>query len=434
MLKNGKTFDENIRTLSGELELAVRWKRPSLLLAICPSKLSQNKAEIVLERLMQKLGQAVVRVNINEKQPDAAHAILAQGRADRSIFFVSNLDQGGGADGKDAYRTLNIYRELFVEQGLRCVFWLSLNEASNLPKFAPDFWAFRHRVIEFASSHGSTRTSLPADVLTWPLRDFNDSPQDLREKIRGREELLGQLPDRTESALARAELLSELGYLYWRLGENEKAMQSLTGGMAMAENKELAQVRSWLLNGLAILAYERHEYQEAFEIYSKILKGGSQDGFLWMNLAVTTSALGRNNEAVVHGRRALRLVSTDARLWNTMGHLHIWMGKLDEASSFFKKAIELAPTVPAHHLALAACCSSLGLLDESQSEISLARRHSEGPGPYLDICQEAILGNPETAFHSLKAAVRNGQMTRTDVKRDPVLNEILDHVLIETSL
>jgi len=423
-----------MRTLSDELELAIRWKRPSILLAVCKSKLSQNKAENALEKSAHKLGQGIVRINVDEKRADVAHLIFENGSVDKSIFFVSNLDQGGGDDGKNAYRALNINRELFIEQMVRGVFWLTLNEASNLPRFAPDFWAFRHRVIEFASSHGLTETSLPAGVLIWHIQDSTDSLQDLREKAKFREELLNQLPDQTESVLAKIELLGTLGYLYWRLGENDRAWKSLNRGILLAEKDELSQIKSYLLNSLAILLYEKKEYQEASEIYTKILEKESQDGLLWMNLAVIGSALGKNSEAVVHGHKALRLVSTDARLWNTMGHLYIWMGKIDEAISFFKKAAELEPNVVAHPMALAVCYSLLGLRDESRQEILLARKNSEDQESYLNICQEAMLGSLETALGLLKAAIRNGQMTSISAKRDPILNETLDDSLAELLL
>jgi len=434
VLKSSKSFDENMRTLSDELELAIRWKRPSILLAVCKSKLSQNKAENALEKSAHKLGQGIVRINVDEKRADVAHLIFENGSVDKSIFFVSNLDQGGGDDGKNAYRALNINRELFIEQMVRGVFWLTLNEASNLPRFAPDFWAFRHRVIEFASSHGLTETSLPAGVLIWHIQDSTDSLQDLREKAKFREELLNQLPDQTESVLAKIELLGTLGYLYWRLGENDRAWKSLNRGILLAEKDELSQIKSYLLNSLAILLYEKKEYQEASEIYTKILEKESQDGLLWMNLAVIGSALGKNSEAVVHGHKALRLVSTDARLWNTMGHLYIWMGKIDEAISFFKKAAELEPNVVAHPMALAVCYSLLGLRDESRQEILLARKNSEDQESYLNICQEAMLGSLETALGLLKAAIRNGQMTSISAKRDPILNETLDDSLAELLL
>ena len=431
MLKSGRSFDENIRTLSSELELAIRWNRPSILLAICKSKLSQDKAEKALEKATRKFGHGIVRISVDVMHPDVPHLILANGRVDRSIFFVSNLDQGGGDGETTAYRALNIYRELFVEQAVRCVFWLTLREASNLPKFAPDFWAFRHRVIEFASSHGLTETSLPAGVLIWHIYEPADSLRDLLERTRFREELLNQLPDQTESVLARIELLSALGHLYWRLGQSSKAWKAVTDGILLADRGELLQAKAQLLNSLAILFYEKKEFQEAFEIYTEILAMRPQEGFVWMNLAVVSSALGRNSEAVVHGRKALRLLPADVRLWNTMGHLCIWMGKIDEAIPFFQKAVELEPTILAYPLGLAVCYGLLGLRRESQREFLFARKNSGAGESYVDICQEAMLGSFDTALKSLKAGIQKGQMTRIDVLRDPVLNGIFGDTLAE---
>ena len=434
MLKSGNSFEENIKTLFGEIELAIQWKRPSILLAICKSKLSQAKAENALERSARKLGQSIERIIVNEERADVAQAILKKGSADQSIFFVSNLDQGGGDDGKAAYRILNLYRELFVERGVRCVFWLTLSEASNLPKFAPDFWAFRHRVIEFASPHGSTEKSLPAGVLIWHLQDSSNSLQSLSDKVRSREELLSQLPNRSESVAARIEILGALGYLYWMLGESGKALQSLTTGTLLARTDALSQVKSWLLNGLAILSYEKKEFQEASEIYAKILQKESKDGFLWMNQAIVLNALGKNSKAMAQGHRALRLISTDARPWNAIGHLYIWTGKPDEAISFFKKAVELAPNIWVYHLALAACNGLLGLYDEAREEIVLARKTSEDQDLYLGICEEAILGNPETAHSLLRSAILEGRISKLNVQRDPIWREILDDSPTEASL
>jgi len=431
MLKSGKSFDENILTLSGELELAIRWKRPSLLLVICKSKLSQNRAEKALEKSIRKLGQGIVRINVDAGHPDAARLILEGGGLDRSIFFVSNLDRGGGDDGKNAYRALNIYRETFVDQAVRCVFWLTLSEASNLPKCAPDFWAFRHRVVEFASSHGLTGKNLPAGVLIWHIQDPPDTPRDLLERTRYREELLGQLPDEPESVLSRIELLGALGYLYWKLGENDKSWKAVTDGILLAGKHKLPQSKTQLLNSLAILSYEKKEFQEAFKIYTEIPEIGREDGFLWMNLAVVTSALGRNSEAVVHARKALRLQPADVRLWNTMGHLYIWMGKIDEAIPFFEKAAGLDRAALAHPVALAVCYSLLGLRGEARREILKARRNSDVEEAYVNICREAMLGSLETGLGMLKAVLQQGQMTRIDVERDPVLNEVLGELLAE---
>ena len=424
MPKISKSFEENIKTLSDELELAIHWKRPSILLAICKSKPSQIKAENALQRLAQELGQGIKSIPVDEKSPNAAKSILDYGHVDQTIFFVSNLDQGGGEDGKNAYRILNLYRELIVEQEVRCVFWLTLSEASNLPKFAPDFWAFRHRVVEFSSPHAPAKTSLPAGVLIWHNQDSGDSAQGLKDKVRSRQELLGQLPERAESWMARIEILGDLGHLYWMLGENNKAWQSLSSGILLAGTDEMSQIRSWLLNGQAIILYEKKEYREASEIYAKILKRESKDGFLWMNMAVGLHALGKNTEAGVHARKAMRLSPEDARLWNTLGHLTIGMGKPDEAVSCFKKAVELGPKSPVQHMALAVCYSLLGLSDEARQEIDFAHRNPEEQQAQINICQEAILGNLNSAQDLLKSSIAEGRISRINVQRDPIWNEV----------
>ena len=42
-----------------------------------------------------------------------------------------------------------------------------------------------------------------------------------------------------------------------------------------------------------------------------------------------------------------------------------------------------------------------------------------------------MFGNVEMALGLLKAAIRDGQISRVNVKRDPILNEILDKSLAE---
>ena len=69
---------------------------------------------------------------VDKERSDVPHLILSTPATDRSVFFVSNIDWGGGQDRKDAYRSLNIYRELFVDNHIRVVFWLTVNEAAIL--------------------------------------------------------------------------------------------------------------------------------------------------------------------------------------------------------------------------------------------------------------------------------------------------------------
>jgi hypothetical protein len=45
---------------------------------------------------------------------------------------------------------LNMHREYFIEGNIKAIFWLTINEARQLSRFSPDFWSFRHKVVEFS--------------------------------------------------------------------------------------------------------------------------------------------------------------------------------------------------------------------------------------------------------------------------------------------
>lgn len=423
---DGRSFSSNLQLLFGEFELATQWGRPSLLLAVCKSTLTQDKAQKQLEKMLSGLGQPVVRIDVGRENDDVPRQILQHGNADKTFFFISSLDRGGGEDGKGAYRTLNMQREMFVDHQVKAVFWMTPGEASNLPKHAPDFWAFRHRVVEFASPRATSRKSLPAGVLVWRLRHTADSASAVRESILAQEDLLRRLPEGIESSSQRIELYEVLGQLYWRLGETAQALDSLSRGLALAKNDQLKQSRAWLLNGVAIISFERRDHQKAFEIYTEVLADRPDDGFIWANLAITLSALGKNREAMFRSEQAVRLTPLDARLWNAAGHLHIATGKMDQAVAHFRKAIELAPDTPDHKISLAVSFALLGLLDDALRELESAVAGNGRHTGYLEACRQAILGNGDASLELLRGTLKSGELSSIQLMRDPNLAALLD--------
>ena len=75
------------------------------------------------------------------------------------VFFVEGLRWGDSQEDRCTYRILNKSREFFIENQIRVVFWLTENEAIDLAHFAPDYWSFRHRVIEFVDPPRPDQTS-----------------------------------------------------------------------------------------------------------------------------------------------------------------------------------------------------------------------------------------------------------------------------------
>ena len=141
-------LEENVTTLFEELQLAGKYHRPSILLAAYRSKIVLSDTQNSLKSKLRTIKQSVSNVTITNENWDVP--LLISRRSDRAekVFFVSGLKNGGGPGGKNAYRALNIRRELLVDFHIRVVFWLTVSEANTLPREAGDFWSFRHRMIE----------------------------------------------------------------------------------------------------------------------------------------------------------------------------------------------------------------------------------------------------------------------------------------------
>ena len=424
---NRLSFDENINALLEELVLAEKWERPSILLAVHKSKFGQNKAQKTLEDRLNKLGQRVSYLVVDEQHSDIPHSILSTPAAEGSVFFVSNIDWGGGQDRKDAYRAINIYRELFVERHLRAVFWLTVNEAAVLPRYAPDFWAFRHRVIEFTGQRIPHTVILPSGVLIWDIQNSVDPFDTLQARISVREELLSKLPRNAEANASRADLLYNLGYLYWLMGNTEKAAQQLLAGLDLVTGEQVDPIRSSLLSGLAILSYEAKDYARAADLCTEALQEYPQSASLTINLTITLCTLGRNQEALALARKAIKLNGRDARVWNALGYVYLAMGKADDAINCFTNAAGFGPRIAAYHVALAICYDIVERPDETRHELALARTLARDQAiNFLDIYESALLENPPKSLALARAAVRAGQLSALELWRDPNLNLLMD--------
>jgi tetratricopeptide (TPR) repeat protein len=421
--QNRKVFEENIELLFEELELAIKWGRPSILLAVHKSKIGQDKACKALEEKLKKLGKNIIHIVVNQEHPDIPHTLLGTPAADQTIFFVSNIDWGGGNDGKEAYKALNIYRELFVENQIKVVFWLTPDEAANLPRYAPDFWAFRHRVIEFTAQRTLGKVTLPAGILIWPGQERIDSFDKPEQRIEAREEILAKLPQNNDSLSTRTELLYNLGYLYWFMGNSNKAAELLNTGLILATNHGLYRLRSMLLNGKAAIYYEAKQYEQALDFYNQAIIENPEENSLFINLSAACCAIGRNQEAITIGKRAIKMNASDAKTWNRLGYIYCAMTKFNEAVNCFTKAAELSPRSAIFQESLAVAFSLLERLDESMRLLGIARGLAGDQGIFrLDIYDEAISGNIDESLELLRNAFNANQISINEIHRDPDLN------------
>ena len=158
----------------------------------------------------------------------------------------------------------------------------------------------------------------------------------------------------------------------------------------------------------------------------------TEDSSLLINLSAACCALGRNQEAITIGRRAIRVNSTDAKIWNRLGYIYCAMEKFDEAISFSQRLQNLRLRLPLiRNPWLSATASSNGL-DESKRLLGGRAEAGRNQANFrLDIYEEAMSGNMEKSLKLLQNALEANQISVNDIRRDPNLNLLFDPSQIE---
>ena len=140
-----------------------------------------------------------------------------------------------------------------------------------------------------------------------------------------------------------------------------------------------------------------------------------------------------NQEAISISKKAIKMNSTDPKIWNRMGYIFCAMGKFDDAISCFIKATELAPQVVAYQESLAISYSIIEQWGESKRLLEAARKLSGNQvSPLQDIYEEAISGNKEGTLKLLRGALATNKITRNDIRRDPNINILFDRQQIDS--
>jgi tetratricopeptide (TPR) repeat protein len=328
------------------------------------------------------------------------------------VFFVSGLKWGGGEDGLNAYRALNLRRELFIERGLRVVFWLTEGEAVALAQHAPDFWAFRHRVVEFVEPPETAHRAAIARELAW--HDFSDRTlrEEAEAKIRLREALLADLPQGEETRAARLDLLYTLGGLYWAIADYEKALSAFQQAIALDEK----DAYPW--NGLGAVYAALGRREEAIAAFQQAIALDEKDATPWHGLGVVYADLGRHEEAIAAYQKAIALDEKFAAPWNGLGLVYADLGRREEAIAAYQKVIELAPesdTAAFAHNNLAGIYAEQRRFDLARHELAeRIRLHPQNT--FAPLIQLGVLarheGLPESEQHFRQALAQWEQAWR----------------------
>jgi len=422
MPQNTKAFKENLSAIYDELHLAKQWGKASIILTVHKSSLSQEKTKEVLRNELGTYGYSLVDVEINKIEGNFIEYMLQQENIENIVFCISNIDWGGGKDEKDGYRTLNLYRETFIEKKIKAIFFLTAREDANLPKYAPDFWAFRHRVLGFVSPRGRGKKHLPVGLMLWHSENAISSIRDIQNKITGLLKLLNEMPDKAESISTRVDLHYELGYLYWQLGDLTNAKMTFTNGVELAQAHSLQNSLVKTQNGLAIILYELGTYRNAWELLGSIIDEYPRDCLLIINQAVALFAMKKRYDAILKGKKAVSICDHNSRVWNSLGFIHYYAGNKDDAIACFKKAIHLSSRIGYYYESLSLCYKYIGLTDKANDQLDLAQDFSASRKAIQSVLKEYIKGNSANTLKHLGAMISTGKLRKLNVERDPILN------------
>jgi tetratricopeptide (TPR) repeat protein len=171
-------FEDRVNIILDELMLGIKWDRPSIIVVVYRSEYVKYNIQTLLAKPLGISGQAVLHYSVDKVHYDIPLELLNHPEHRQAVYFVSGLRWGGGRGYSKAYRALNMHREYLIEGNIRAIFWLTKNEVKQLTRFSPDFWAFRHKVVDFFDL-----PSIRKNKLLEPFKDslFDHYTQDDRD-------------------------------------------------------------------------------------------------------------------------------------------------------------------------------------------------------------------------------------------------------------
>ena len=91
------SFDERLGILADELELAVKWQRPCILLVVYSSEYVRADVETALENCLIDLGQRSVHLSVRDRDPRDVIPFLREFRDPaQAVFVIDGLRWGKG--------------------------------------------------------------------------------------------------------------------------------------------------------------------------------------------------------------------------------------------------------------------------------------------------------------------------------------------------
>lgn len=409
-----------------EIEMALQWSRPSILLAVHNSIIGRVETQHFLERELSKKNKKVTYVNIDGAHPDIIRIMCETPNSENTVFFISGIENANRASEGKVYRALNISRELLVEKSICVVFWLNESEAANLSRLAPDFWAFRYRFVEFASKRGTKNQSIPIGLFLWKEHIPWMKADSQKNKLAYYEDFLIQIPKEESAAAVRIETILQLAHISWLLNDLKKFTGYLKDGIDFLEKHPNSHYQSWILNAQGIKLYEEGSKKNADILFAEALRHDPDNSITLLNISIAAHGLGKNRNAILLAKRAIKKSSNNFYYWHVLGCLFLSMGKIEDAI----EALTIAQNINADnadiHYSLAICYYKNGQPAECAKELLKAEKKSTPHNELQGACVEILSDKTGEVRARIKSSLEKELSGKHHILRDPNLHFLLN--------
>ncbi|MBI4650036.1 tetratricopeptide repeat protein [Candidatus Desantisbacteria bacterium] len=368
MIESKETFDTRVLRVGNYLVRAYKHNKTSILFAMYLSEFLRIDVEKSLEKFLIEHGLKIVYVDA-EKNKDIP-SYVSSINSINIVFLVHNIEKGF----PEVIQFLNFKREEFVEHQIKIVFWVNEQELVRISTEAPDFFAFRNRVVEFMETPIIEEFRWSSLVEFAKETDYK-SIDEIRHSIDLKEKLLFELSSEDE---IRGYLLNSLGVLYDKISDYKKAIDYFEKALQITKKFSDRQDEGSILGNIGVAYINLGNNNIAIEYLTKSLEinlfvfGDKHPNVAisYNNLGSAWLDLGNANKAIEFQTKSLEinlLVFGDkhpdvARDYNNLGEAWRSLGNANKAIEYLTKALEINLLVLGDkHPNVAASYNNLGL-------------------------------------------------------------------------
>jgi len=336
-------IEARVSRLGNYLIRAHKYNKASILFALYLSEYVRADVEKEIRQLLDEQGLEALSVDAGEYKD--LPSFFSSRSADQTVFFVHNLEKGF----PEALRYLNFKREEIIDHRVKAVFWVTDEELTRIGNEAPDFFAFRNRVVEFIEMPLAEERK--PDLVEFALETEYRSLDEIKHSIELKETLLLELSEADEIS---GYLLNSLGILFFQLSSYKKAIEYHEQALVIAKEMGDRRVVGTSLGNLGSAYSSLGQVEKAIEYYKQALAisqeiGDKQvEGTALGNLGLAYGNLGQVEKAIEYYKQALAISQElgDKRLegaaLGNLGLAYRNLGQVEKAIEYHEQALAIS--------------------------------------------------------------------------------------------